>query len=240
MQLMQQICLGVNCHCNNPCERRGCHCDTITATILTQSQHSLRTGNRNVSKKKSTSSSEKLSVRMSSFPCKAAYRSKNCPPLSDSDDDSDVEQSRVSGQPSGVDGIDSKETVVPGTPSPECLFVDETSVTATRTDSIVKLERNADELKLQIENIRLEMERVACEIREKKKRWLEAILKVVEFEKSIQDIELSISDKLHHFQGKISRARAIKKSTNCLRRKSRKSKKNSRLKRMLTTARKKS
>lgn len=127
---------------------------------------------------------------MSSLPCKSAYRSGSCPPLSDSDDDSDVEQSQI-------------VTEAPSTPPPECFFVDQVSSVATRTDSIVKLEKNADELKLQIESIQLEMERVASEIREKKQRWLEAILKVVEFEKSIQEIELTISDKLHHFQGRI-------------------------------------
>lgn len=135
---------------------------------------------------------------MSSFPCKAAYRSESCPPLSDSDDDSEIEQKNSS------DGVISTEiSEVPATQSTDCLFVDQASVLGTRTESIAKLERNADNLKLQIENIHLEMERVASEIREKKKRWLEAILKVVEFEKSIQDIELTIADKLHHFQGRI-------------------------------------
>lgn len=131
---------------------------------------------------------------MSSFPCKSAYRSENCPPLSDSDDDGD-------GSRDAEIVCDENET--PGTPPPECRFVDQSSVLGTRTESIAKLEKNADELKLQIENIHMEMVRVANEIREKKKRWLDAILKVVEFEKSIQCIELSIFDKLHHFQGRI-------------------------------------
>lgn len=137
---------------------------------------------------------------MSSFPCKSAYRSESCPPLSDSDDD---EERGSKGEGNTEGGVVNDESDALVTPPPECLFVDQTSVLGTRTESIAKLEKSADELKLQIENIHMEMERVANEIRDKKKCWLEAILKVVEFEKSIQGIELSISDKLHHFQERI-------------------------------------
>lgn len=125
-------------------------------------------------------------------PCTAAYRSEKCPPLSDSESENEEQIASET-----IEAPQSQEI------KPECFFVDQSVVNGTRTESIAKLEQSADQLKSQIDDINQEIERVHNEIREKKQRWLDAILKVVEFEKVIQNVENLMADKLYHFQSRI-------------------------------------
>lgn len=136
---------------------------------------------------------------MSSLPCSSTYRSERCPPLSDSD-------SNVGEQNETDLSYDAQdEADVQGKPlkQPDCLHVDRQSVLGTRIDSIAKLETNADQLQHQIDEFKQEKQRVQDDIHRKKQLLIDAILKVVDFEISIQDMEALIADKLHHFHSRI-------------------------------------
>lgn len=138
---------------------------------------------------------------MSSFPCKSPNRPGKCPPLSDSEDDLDDQTSNevIDTPEAGNVELDEYGNVIP---RPPC-FVDLKPSTGTRTESIEKLQKNAEELKGQVDGINAEVERMKNEIFLKKQCWLDAVLKVVEFEESIQQIEASVADKLHHFQSRL-------------------------------------
>lgn len=142
---------------------------------------------------KSSINSQKSTVsEKPSLPCKAGYRPEKCPPLSE-DELEDEEEIVIEIIDSGADQIH----------RPSCFFVDQSAVEGTRTGSIAKLELNTEQLKSQIDEIHREIDRVQNEIKEKKQRWLDAILKVVEFEKVIQNIDSLMADKLHHFHSRI-------------------------------------
>lgn len=136
---------------------------------------------------------------MSSNPCKSAYRSERCPPLSDSDNDDEADEKDEVVQ---IDP-DEKPTSITTSDSQECFTINRGPDDKTRVDSIVRLETDADKLQQQIDSINQEKLRIQDEIREKRKKLIDAIMKVVEYEKSIQAVEGSIADKLHHFQSRI-------------------------------------
>lgn len=133
---------------------------------------------------------------MSSNPCKSAYRSERCPPLSDSDTEDEADGKEVAQN-------DSDEKSTTTISSHECFAIHRGPDDKTRVDSIVRLETDVDKLQQQIDSINQEKLRVQDEIREKRKKLIDAIMKVVEFEKSIQAVEGCIADKLHHFQARI-------------------------------------
>jgi hypothetical protein len=85
-----------------------------------------------------------------------------------------------------------------------CDFIDRAAISSgIKTTSIARLKNSADQLNKQLENIKLEKDKIQNEIREKKLKLIEAIMKIVAYEKSIQEVEASIADKLHHFQSRI-------------------------------------
>lgn len=130
-----------------------------------------------------------------SNPCQSAFRSVHCPPISDSE--SDDEAACVTDLSGG--------SLVHAKPVDEleCLFIERSAPDGTRIESIEKLKVNADQLQTQIEVFELEKKRVQDEIRQKKRLLIEAIFKVIEFEKSIQAFEDVIADKLCHFQTRL-------------------------------------
>lgn len=132
---------------------------------------------------------------MSSLPCQSAYRSERCPPLSDSDSDVEAQNDDLT-----VACDSSEENQVKQL---DCGYVDRSSAFGTRIESIEKLETNAEQLQHRIDEYIHEKERIQEEIRRKKKLLIDAIMKVVEFEISIQDVEAIIADKLHHFQTRV-------------------------------------
>lgn len=152
---------------------------------------------------------------MSSFPCKSAYRPEGCPPLSDSDEEnthkkSTRSKSGGSSATSSILGEESHNNVESLAKSSAerikdagCWFVDRSTVLGTRTDSLAKLQTEAETLQTQIEEVKLEKERIQMNIRQKKKQIIGAIEKVIEFEDSIQSVEASIADKLHHYQTRL-------------------------------------
>lgn len=133
-------------------------------------------------------------------PCKSNIRIDRCPPLSDSDSDSanDGVEDEIKSKTSN--NVSEHESV---NETPSCFFLDRSNVSGTRTDSITKLETESDVLQRQIENIELEKFRIQMEIRGKKQKLVDAIMKVVEFERTIQCVEVLIAEKLHHFQSRI-------------------------------------
>ncbi|CRK86656.1 CLUMA_CG000492, isoform A [Clunio marinus] len=120
---------------------------------------------------------------MSRYPCQVSYRSSKCPPLSDSESESDA----------SFDGNSSSE--IKNT-------IEEFSMT-TRTDSISLLKSNVDELQAQLEEIQLAKECVQSEIRVKREKLIEAVLEVVKSEKCLIDVDNSMADQLYDFQTKL-------------------------------------
>lgn len=88
-------------------------------------------------------------------------------------------------------------------PSAECFFVNSSSATNTRLDSIEKLETKLENLDEKIESIEDEKLNLKQEICMKRKKLQEAILKVIEFEKQIEEIEKLMETNLHRFQLRI-------------------------------------
>ena len=124
--------------------------------------------------------------------CRSTHRSEGCPSLSDSESDEEAVN---------IDDRNSSEKHEKDEHAePDCFVVDHPAPEGTRTESIEKLKTNADLLQVQIAEFTFEKERVQENIREKKRLLFDAILKVVEYEKSIQAVEAVIADKLHHFQ----------------------------------------
>lgn len=87
--------------------------------------------------------------------------------------------------------------------SVECFAINRAPDDGTRVDSIARLQTDADKLQEQVDSINFEKERIQAEIRNKRQELIDAIMKVVEYEKSIQAVEGCIADKLHHFQTRI-------------------------------------
>lgn len=133
---------------------------------------------------------------MPSFPCKIANCSVRCPKQSESDSDGSVQ-----GDSKEVQDDDKRESS--DAPKPDCFFVDDSAIEATKNDSIINLQSNAEQLQQQIDRISVEKEQIQRDICEKKKLLVDAIEKLVESEKSIRLMEAVIADKLHHFQGRI-------------------------------------
>lgn len=156
---------------------------------------------------------------MMSNPCQSAVRSSRCPTLSESESEDDKTIDSNSGaatdaskcsstadsQNSAFDSTqDSKPT--PSSTSKHlekqlCFHIERPST--TRADSIFKLESNIGALQQQINDFKLEKERVLSEIREKKQQLINAIMEIIEFEKVIQGVEAVMSDKLHNFQSRL-------------------------------------
>lgn len=88
-------------------------------------------------------------------------------------------------------------------PSAECFFVGPSSLLKTRVDSIEKLETTLENLDEKIESIRDEKLTLKQQICMKKKKLHDAILKVVEFEAQIEDLEKLMETSLYEFQLRI-------------------------------------
>lgn len=152
---------------------------------------------------------------MSSFPCKSEYRSDGCPQLTDSDEDetgkvstwsksgsanaTSTSSKTSSKMASKQDAISSVEAVK----DLGCWFVNRSGENSTQMESIVKMETEAATLQTQVEDFILEKERIQTEIRQKKKQMIEAIMKIIELDDSIEGVEALIADKLHLFQKRL-------------------------------------
>lgn len=87
--------------------------------------------------------------------------------------------------------------------SVECFFVEPSSAPNTRVDSIVKLETTLENLNEEIGSIEDQMLSLKQQISMKKKKLQNAILKVIEFEEQIEDLEKLMETNLHNFQLRI-------------------------------------
>lgn len=88
-------------------------------------------------------------------------------------------------------------------PSTECFFVKKSSVTNTRVGSIEQLETKLENLHEKIESIEDQKQCVKQEICVKRKKLQDAILKVIEFEEQIEDLEKLMETNLNRFQLRI-------------------------------------
>jgi hypothetical protein len=119
-------------------------------------------------------------------PVKSLKFDEKCPPLSDSESSDEFY----------FEDVKKEEQK----PSEECFFVPPSSVENTRIDSIEKLETTLENLDEKIESIQDEKLNIKQEICLKRKKLQEAILKVIEFEVQIEELETMIEDTLHRFQ----------------------------------------
>lgn len=124
-------------------------------------------------------------------PCKLTVRSDKCPSQSDDSDSSDGIY---------IDEEPSKSATKKS--STDCFFVKKSSAD-TRADSIFKLETDLEKLDEKIESIQDEKLTIKQEICVKKRKLQEAILKVIEFEVQIEDLEKLIEKNLQGFQARI-------------------------------------
>lgn len=137
---------------------------------------------------------------MNSYPCPSSNRPNGCPPLSDTESEGESE-----GKSEGVTELILPEggSIQDDYDERSCFFVDRSDVYGTRIESIARLRTTADDLQRRIEDFHAEKQRVHDEIREKKQQLIDAIMKVVEYEISIQEVEGALADKLHHFQARM-------------------------------------
>lgn len=138
---------------------------------------------------------------MNSYPCPSANRPEGCPPLSDTESEAESEE-----KSEDITELISHKggSIQDEYDESSCFFVDRSDVYGTRIDSITRLQSTADDLQSNIEDFQAGKQRVQAEIREKKQHLIEAIMKVVDFEISIQDVEGALADKLHHFQTRMT------------------------------------
>ncbi|KAG5671088.1 hypothetical protein PVAND_001302 [Polypedilum vanderplanki] len=131
-------------------------------------------------------------IMSSNNPCMKGFDSSECPDYISSSDEEDLE-SVTSEKSKKIPEVLEKTSECFQLPVPE----------HTKVDSIENLQTNAEELKQQIATIEEEINRVNQTIDEKKLRILDAILKVVNLEEVIEEIEISIADELYQFQTKV-------------------------------------
>jgi hypothetical protein len=124
-------------------------------------------------------------------PGKLSVRSGKCPSQSDSDSSDGI---YVDEEPSKAQ---SKKS------STECFFVKQSSAHNSRVDSIDKLKTDLEKLDEKIGSIQDEKLALKREICMKKRKLYEAILKVIEFEAQIEDLEKLMEKNLHRFQLRI-------------------------------------
>lgn len=144
---------------------------------------------------------------MSSHPCRSAYRSERCPQLTDSDSDDSQRKNEDGREEILAEEVHRNSTAADASStaagSVECFAINRAPDGGTRVDSIARLQTDADKLQEQVDSINFEKERIQAEIRNKRQELIDAIMKVVEYEKSIRAVEDCIADKLHHFQSRI-------------------------------------
>lgn len=127
-------------------------------------------------------------------PNKLSGRDLKCPSNSDSDSSDGI---YVDVEEEPQQKVELKKS------SEDCFFVHPSSASNTRVDSIAKLETNLQKLDEQIESIESEKLKLEEEICTKRKLLCEAILKVIEFEKEIENIEKLMENNLFRFQTRI-------------------------------------
>lgn len=122
-------------------------------------------------------------------PCKPP-KNNRCPSNSSSDSSYEIYEEEISNDNKNKSSV-------------ECFFVEKSSAHDTRINSIEKLETALDNLDDKIELIEDEKLCLKQQICMKRKKLQEEILKVIEFEGEIEELEKLMEDHLNQFQSRI-------------------------------------